>query len=149
MTCCPCKHHHASFCVPSIASSGDITDAKMPLFDLSARGQIDAEWQAYSHALSDAAQLIGKMPWLDVRGNHDAFNVPYYGNKTRGTFLLLVYIRIKHHVHRSDVRATEHFSFHAFSFFLWSQQYFHPGVDCQWMEAFLVGTLLYCREIRS
>lgn len=53
--------------------AGDITDANKPLL-AALRGQNVEEWDMYRAALSDSA--ANDIPWLDVRGNHDAFNVP-------------------------------------------------------------------------
>ncbi len=62
--------------------AGDITDALRPLFQ--PRGQNAAEWAAYTRVLRgarDAGVLPTTVPWLDIRGNHDAFNVPWLGHR--------------------------------------------------------------------
>lgn len=59
---------------PSVViASGDLTDAKDDLFGSQ---QYTEEWLAYYNALKDA-NVLSKTNWLDIRGNHDNFNVLY------------------------------------------------------------------------
>lgn len=55
--------------------TGDITDGRMPNSSLGTGQQLD-EWQAYSNDIAKANLTWSTKPvWLDVRGNHDNFNV--------------------------------------------------------------------------
>lgn len=61
-----------------VVCTGDITDANKGLTP-DRRGQNEEEWESYRTALRGAGvDGPGGLPWLDVRGNHDAFNVPTY-----------------------------------------------------------------------
>ena len=56
--------------VPSlILVSGDLTHAKYA--DGKSSKQFISEWKAYSKALFRCD--LGKVPWLDIRGNHGMF----------------------------------------------------------------------------
>ncbi|XP_043522392.1 transmembrane protein 62-like isoform X2 [Frieseomelitta varia] len=58
---------------PSVVlASGDLTDAKAK--DKMGSKQILEEWQYYKRVL-DETEVTKKTLWLDVRGNHDNFNV--------------------------------------------------------------------------
>lgn len=57
----------------AILVTGDITDGRKPNSTLDSGQQIE-EWQAYSRAL-EKSKAKDKTFWLDVRGNHDNFNV--------------------------------------------------------------------------
>lgn len=55
--------------------TGDITDGRKPNSSLGTGQQLD-EWQAYSNAITKANATWSHKPvWLDIRGNHDNFNV--------------------------------------------------------------------------
>jgi hypothetical protein len=54
-----------------IIISGDLVDSKNP--DGSSK-QIAGEWEAYADL---RASVPSNIEWIHVRGNHDAFNVPY------------------------------------------------------------------------
>ncbi|CAH1408269.1 unnamed protein product [Nezara viridula] len=56
-----------------ILATGDITDAKKR--DLIGSQQFKEEWIMYREVL-DKCSTIKKIPWLDIRGNHDNFDVP-------------------------------------------------------------------------
>ncbi|KJE97721.1 hypothetical protein CAOG_09129 [Capsaspora owczarzaki ATCC 30864] len=57
---------------PVVVVTGDLTDAKdQYLID---SGQHQEEWQDYAAAL-DRSGVLDKVKWLDIRGNHDAFDV--------------------------------------------------------------------------
>lgn len=56
-----------------ILASGDLTDAKDSLLG---SDQYIEEWSAYRSALVDTG-ILNKTTWLDIRGNHDNFNVQY------------------------------------------------------------------------
>lgn len=59
---------------PSVVlASGDLTDAKQP--DSLGSQQFEDEWRNYKNTL-DECKVSEKTAWLDVRGNHDNFNVP-------------------------------------------------------------------------
>ena len=53
--------------------TGDITDGRKPNTTFDTGPQLD-EWLAYNKAVTESGAL-GKTKWLDVRGNHDNFNV--------------------------------------------------------------------------
>uniref|UniRef100_A0A1B6LP93 Uncharacterized protein n=2 Tax=Graphocephala atropunctata TaxID=36148 RepID=A0A1B6LP93_9HEMI len=55
-----------------VLASGDLTDAKS--IDTLGSQQYEDEWKLYRNAL-DTCQVDKKTVWLDVRGNHDNFNV--------------------------------------------------------------------------
>ncbi|XP_031848051.1 transmembrane protein 62 [Nomia melanderi] len=55
-----------------VLASGDLTDAKAK--DKMGSGQILEEWQYYKQVLDDT-EVSKRTLWLDVRGNHDNFNV--------------------------------------------------------------------------
>lgn len=59
-----------------IIASGDLTDAKDEIFGSM---QYEEEWKAYQAALIDT-KIINKTTFLDIRGNHDNFNVQYLGS---------------------------------------------------------------------
>lgn len=53
--------------------TGDITDGRKPNTTFGTGPQLD-EWQAYSNAITKT-NAINKTKWIDIRGNHDNFNV--------------------------------------------------------------------------
>ncbi|XP_046474147.1 transmembrane protein 62 [Neodiprion pinetum] len=55
-----------------VLASGDLTDAKAK--DKMGSGQIQGEWEHYRKVLEES-DVLKKTEWLDVRGNHDNFNV--------------------------------------------------------------------------
>lgn len=54
-------------------ASGDLTDAKTK--DMLGSRQFAEEWTSYYSVLKDT-QVMNKTVWLDIRGNHDNFNIP-------------------------------------------------------------------------
>lgn len=79
--------------------TGDVTDAKQavaaPSFvgNDAPRGQVDAEWREYRDVLrlrgggggrdeQHGVAMPMRTPWLEVRGNHDAFNVASYASES-------------------------------------------------------------------
>ncbi|XP_059485481.1 transmembrane protein 62-like [Neocloeon triangulifer] len=85
-----------------VLASGDLTDAKM-LDNMGSRQYIE-EWQTYKSILEES-RVQQKTLWLDVRGNHDNFNVPglhssenFYRNfSVQGTKHLRSYmIQVRH-----------------------------------------------------
>lgn len=62
-----------------VIASGDLTDAKDKMFGSQ---QYVEEWKAYHAALEDSGILDNKTQWLDIRGNHDNFNVAHLGHSS-------------------------------------------------------------------
>lgn len=59
---------------PSVVlASGDLTDAKTA--DNMGSAQQIKEWEIYRDILLDSG-VVNKTVWLDIRGNHDNFNIP-------------------------------------------------------------------------
>ena len=56
----------------AIVVTGDLTDAKTA--DTSGSGQYLEEWREYDKIVRTAAG--SDITWLDIRGNHDTFDVP-------------------------------------------------------------------------
>lgn len=57
-----------------VVVTGDLTDAKTP--DYSGSRQYREEWEDYNKAVT-LAKSRNKTVWLDIRGNHDNFDVPH------------------------------------------------------------------------
>ena len=55
-----------------VVVSGDLTDAKAS--NMRSTMQIEREWQIYANLLADT-RVLEKTVWLDLRGNHDNFDV--------------------------------------------------------------------------
>ena len=63
------------YVAPSVVVvTGDLTDAKTA--DLSGSEQYQEEWEAYRDIVNTLTGPSGPV-WLDIRGNHDNFDVPY------------------------------------------------------------------------
>ncbi|KAJ6645818.1 Transmembrane protein [Pseudolycoriella hygida] len=56
-----------------VLASGDLTDARDNNYFGSR--QYVGEWEAYRKAIDDSG-ILNKTIWMDIRGNHDNFNVP-------------------------------------------------------------------------
>lgn len=61
-----------------VIASGDLTDAKDEILGSQ---QYAEEWKAYQSALLDT-DTLNKTNWLDIRGNHDNFNVQHLYSST-------------------------------------------------------------------
>ena len=62
-----------------ILVTGDLTDAKE--IDQIRSQQFREEWDMYSTLLENTG-ILEHYPWLDLRGNHDAFDVVSYNHST-------------------------------------------------------------------
>ena len=62
----------------AIVVTGDLTDAKTA--DYSGSRQYEEEWQEYDKIVQHAAGF--NITWLDIRGNHDTFDVPHPGHRS-------------------------------------------------------------------
>lgn len=60
-----------------VIASGDLTDGKDEILGSQ---QYEEEWRTYQSALIDTG-IFNKTEWLDIRGNHDNFNVQFLGSK--------------------------------------------------------------------
>ena len=61
-----------------VIASGDLTDARDKLLGSE---QYEEEWNAYYSALVDTG-IFNRTNWLDIRGNHDNFNVKHLHSST-------------------------------------------------------------------
>ncbi|VDO13137.1 unnamed protein product [Rodentolepis nana] len=68
-----CNSHIKIIHPDVVIVSGDITDSKFPKFKGSQ--QFKEEWIAYSQIIKESG-VNNHTIWLDLRGNHDNFNVP-------------------------------------------------------------------------
>ena len=60
----------------AIIVTGDLTDAKTA--DYSGSGQYREEWEEYLRIVESVNKTGSSGPlWLDIRGNHDNFDVPH------------------------------------------------------------------------
>lgn len=62
-----------------VVATGDLTDAKYPTSYQS--GQLREEWEIYNELLKKHGALRVKDFWIDLRGNHDCFDVPAWGSQ--------------------------------------------------------------------
>ncbi|KAG8126106.1 hypothetical protein E2320_021319 [Naja naja] len=57
----------------TLVTAGDLTDGKTK--DGFGSGQSEVEWQTYQTILK-RTKVMEKTKWIDIKGNHDTFNVP-------------------------------------------------------------------------
>ncbi|XP_060555631.1 transmembrane protein 62-like isoform X2 [Ruditapes philippinarum] len=67
-----CDTHLALIKPKFVIASGDLTDAKFN--DLKGSKQFIDEWQTYHNTIKHCQDIVNV--WLDLRGNHDAFDTP-------------------------------------------------------------------------
>ena len=69
-------HQVTKFISPAaIVVTGDLTDAKTE--DFSGSGQYVEEWEQYYDIVNTGSDTGSGPVWLDIRGNHDNFDVPF------------------------------------------------------------------------
>ncbi|ESO87688.1 hypothetical protein LOTGIDRAFT_127392, partial [Lottia gigantea] len=69
-----CKTHLSVIKPEIVITSGDLVDAKYP--DHVSSTQFAEEWTAYKEVVELCEEFLKPTKWLDIRGNHDAFDVP-------------------------------------------------------------------------
>lgn len=76
-----CQHHLPKIAPELFIVTGDLTDAKYK----NQRGstQFIEEWKRYEEVITLCQKYNNNVKWLDVRGNHDAFNVPDLDHKKK------------------------------------------------------------------
>lgn len=72
-----CKETVGAVSPRVVIASGDLTDGKDEILGSQ---QYEEEWRAYQSALINTG-VLNKTDWLDIRGNHDNFNVPFLYSK--------------------------------------------------------------------
>lgn len=66
-----------------VIATGDLTDAKAS--NMRSTRQFEDEWKTYAQVLADT-RVLNKTVWLDLRGNHDNFDVADANSNTSNLY---------------------------------------------------------------
>ncbi|KAK3092914.1 hypothetical protein FSP39_008820 [Pinctada imbricata] len=69
-----CRDYLAVINPDFVIATGDLTDAK--LLDRRGSQQFYEEWRLYRETVMSCKRMNHNITWLDIRGNHDSFDVP-------------------------------------------------------------------------
>lgn len=93
-----------------VLASGDLTDGKKN--NLADSAQFKFEWETYERIIKSSAVLNNHSVWLDVRGNHDNFDV-LNRNKPSNFFLKYGMKKLfaRSYIHHLNTPSGERYSF--------------------------------------
>ena len=94
----------------AVLASGDLTDGKT--INLADSAQFQLEWETYERIIKGSSVLKNHTVWLDVRGNHDNFNV-LNRNKPSNFFLKYGMKKLfdRSYIHHLNMPGGEKYSF--------------------------------------